>query len=65
MTAASAALHRQIGNVRKCPGRALAVDRAGKEPHADEEFLLGGEDAQAVENFLVGELSAKEGVKAV
>ena len=44
---------RQVGEVGKGLAGARRVDRAGQQPHADQEFLLGGEDAQPVEHLLV------------
>ena len=53
MTASSAApIVRSARSENALPAR-VGIDRAGKQPHADQEFLLGGEDAQPVEDFLV------------
>ena len=53
-TASSAApMVRSARSEKALPARA-AIDRAGKQPDADQEFLLGGEDAQPVEHVLVG-----------
>ena len=44
---------RQVGEVGKRLAGARRIDRAGQQPHADQEFLLGVEDAQPVEDLLV------------
>ena len=52
-TASSAApMVRSARSEKALPARA-GVDRAGQQPDADQEFLLGSEDAQAVEHLLV------------
>ena len=58
---ANSAIHRlergidgAVGEVGERLSRAAAPIGAGQQPHADQEFLLGGEDAQPVEHFLVG-----------
>ena len=43
----------------------LSGDRAGQEPDADEEALLGGDDAQAVEDVLVVPGAGKEALDAL
>ena len=44
---------REVGKIGKGLAGAAGVDRACKQPHADQEFLLRAEDAQPVEHLLV------------
>ena len=61
MTASSAAaIVRSARSENALPARAR-VDRAGQQAHADQELLLGREDAQPVEHFLVRGRALQEG----
>ena len=63
-TASSAApIVRSARSENALPARAGSIAPV-KQPHADQEFLLGGEDAQPVEDLLIGADAFEEGREA-
>ena len=54
----------EVGEVGKGLAGPLRIYRAGQQANADQEFLLGGEDAQPVEDLFVLHRAVDERRKA-